>query len=240
MKRLIVATILSAILAVSSFTVEAKAIVNPNANSHVVFYIPHQDDEVLTFGVSIMNHIRAGNNVHIVLLTDGSESVIRKRLNMTEKDFSEARNREFNLSTSIMGVEPQNIDFINIKDGTFTKEKAEEVIRGYETKYPNAKHKTFSWTDSNAEHKVTGMALKKLQTTNVVSDARYYVRMGENPKGIKLISEKYSDSYKPFLLAASSAYNIENSRTGFYAIGYKSVPKSFKSFEKKPMSRYHK
>ena len=57
----------------------AKAIPNPNAKSHVVFYIPHQDDEALNFGVGIMNHIAGGHNVHVVLLTDGSAAGIRKK-----------------------------------------------------------------------------------------------------------------------------------------------------------------
>lgn len=218
---------------------EAKS--NPNANSHVVYYIPHQDDEALTFGVSILNHVKKGHNVHIVLLTDGAASVVRNKLGMSEKDFTAARNKEFALSLKNMGVKTSNIEYMNYKDSQLTVANVEEVIKTYETKYPNARHNVFSWTDKdNHDHTNSGKALKNLQNKKIVSDARYYVRRGDNPKGLKLVNEYYAISYKKPLLAVSSAYKIENKKDGLYGIGHKSVKKSFVAFEKQPISRYHK
>ena len=39
-----------------------------------VFLVPHQDDEVLTFGAAVKQHLLAGRDVILVLLTDGSSS----------------------------------------------------------------------------------------------------------------------------------------------------------------------
>lgn len=50
---------------IASETAKAAA-GNPNANSNVFFYIPHQDDEALTFGVSIMAHVLQLNNRHVL------------------------------------------------------------------------------------------------------------------------------------------------------------------------------
>jgi LmbE family N-acetylglucosaminyl deacetylase len=215
-------------------------IVNPNENSNVVFYIPHQDDEALTFGVGIMNHVMNGHNVHVVLMTDGSASNVRTSLGLTEALFTQARNREFNYSMMIMGVKPQNISYRNIKDGTLTVANSETIMKEYEAKYPNAKHKTFSWTDPHTDHANLGVALKNLNTAGVIADARFYVRRGDNPVGLILTTESFQEYYRPFLLAVSASYNMENTRLGYYAIGHKSVPASFDSFEEQPLSRYHK
>lgn len=216
------------------------AIINPNVNSHVVFYIPHQDDETLTFGTAIMNHVMGGHNVHVVLLTDGSASGVRTDLGMTELEFTEARNREFEKALNIYGVKPENIDYRNIKDGTLTVAKTDAIIREYEAKYPLAKHKAFSWTDAHVDHKNSGQALKNLLTAGILTDARFYVRRGDNPVGLTLTTEAYNALHLPFYLAVSASYKLINDRLGFYGIGYKSVPTSFDSFEEQPLSRYHK
>ena len=220
--------------------VEAAA-TNNNANSHVVFYVPHQDDEALSFGLGIINHVKSGHVVHVVLLTDGSASFVRKKLEMTEKEFTEARNKEFRLSLAAMGVKPQNIDYLNYKDSQLTVKNVEEVIKKYEKKYPNAKHKSFSWTDSgNHDHQNAGKALNNLQKTKKISDARYYVRRGDQPKGVKLTTEKYNALFKPIYQKVSKAYSTYEPDKGFYAIGRTSVKKSFIEYDKQPLSRYHK
>lgn len=215
-------------------------IYNPNINSNVVFYIPHQDDETLTFGNAIMSHVQGGHNVHVVLLTDGSASVVKTQLGMTDLEFTQARNREFALALNFYGVKPENVSYRNIKDGALTVAKTEEIIREYEANYPLAKHKAFSWTDVHVDHKNSGQALKNLQTAGVLTDARYYVRRGDNPVGLTLTTETYNALHLPFYLAVSAAYKLINDRLGFYGIGYKSVSASFDSFEAQPLSRYHK
>jgi hypothetical protein len=88
---------------------------------------------------------------------------------------------------------------------------------------------------------MTGKALKKLVDAGVTKDARYYVRRGDNPKGLKLVTEPFKETYRPLLLAVSTTYSMENHVLGFYGIGRKSASKnSFELFEKQPLSRYHK
>jgi LmbE family N-acetylglucosaminyl deacetylase len=160
---------------------------------------------------------------------------------MTEKKFTEARNKEFHLSLKAMGVKPHNIEYLNHKDSKLTVKNVEDVIKIYEKKYPNAKHKTFSWTDSgNHDHQNAGKALNKLQKSKKISDARYYVRRGDQPKGFKLINEKYDPLLKPIYQKVSKAYSTYDPANGFYAIGRTSVKKSFIEFDKQPLSRYHK
>lgn len=47
----------------------------------VIYFIPHQDDEVLSMGVSIATHVEAGHDVQVVLCSDGQSSGVRTELN---------------------------------------------------------------------------------------------------------------------------------------------------------------
>lgn len=242
MKKLIALT-LSILLVSSLFSMEvgASSVKSPNSDKHVVFYIPHQDDEALTFGVGIMNHIKAGFQVHVVLLTDGSASNVRKKMDMTPAEFTQARNKEFALSMKSMGVKTSNIEYKGFKDSQLTVSQVESVIKTYEKKYPKARHKTFSYTDSgNHDHSNAGIALKNVQKSKITSDARYYVRRGDSPKGLRLTTERYNKVYNTNMKAVSKAYSVVDEKNGFYGIGRKSVKKSFESFDKLPLSRYHK
>lgn len=242
MKKLLAFT-LSILLTVSMFSTEvgAKSVKNQNKDNHVVFYIPHQDDEALTFGVAIMNHLKAGYEVHVVLLTDGSASGVRKKMGMTPAEFTKARNKEFALSLKSMGVKDSNVQYMGFKDSQLTVAQVEKVIKSYEKKYAKARHKTFSWTDKdNHDHSNAGIALRNVQKAKITDDARYYVRRGDNPKGIKLTTEKYKTVYNPNMKQVSKAYSVVDEKKGLYGIGRKSVKKSFESFDKMPLSRYHR
>lgn len=219
---------------------QASAATNPNQNSHVIYYIPHQDDEAINFAVGILNDIQAGYNVHLVLLTDGSAAIVIKKLGMTKQEFSAARDREFAYAVNIMGVKPQNVSYQKLQDGATTVKQIESVIRAYEKKYPKAKHKAYSYTDWHNDHKNSGQALKNLKKAKVISNATFYIRFGDNPTGLTATKEPFSPIYKNFILAVSNAYKMENHRLGFYGIGWKSAGHLFKEVEKQPLSRYHK
>lgn len=214
---------------------------NPNANEQVVFYIPHQDDEALTFGVGILNHVRLGFDVHVVLLTDGGASGVRNRLGMTRPDFVAARNNEFLASLKLMGIKRENIKFLGHPDGKLTAKQMETVVRQYEKAYPGARHKTYSYTDGHPDHKNAGLGLQNANKAGVTDDARYYVRRGASaPTGSRLVRETYQPHFGPILQAVSNAYKVENPRLGLYGVGYKSVGASFRWLESTPSSHYHK
>lgn len=45
-----------------------------------LFFVPRQDDEMLTFGIGIIQAVRAGHRVHVILCTDGGLDGTRVRL----------------------------------------------------------------------------------------------------------------------------------------------------------------
>ena len=46
----------------------------------IIYFAPHQDDELLSMGVDICNSIKKGKDVHVVLCTDGSSSGVKNIL----------------------------------------------------------------------------------------------------------------------------------------------------------------
>lgn len=206
----------------------------------VVYYIPHPDDEALTFGVSIFAHLQSGKDVHLVLLTKGEGSIVKKRLGMNEEQFGNARLKEFQMSAQKLGVPQENLHYYDMGDGKVTQAGMESIISSFEATYPDASHKTFSWTDPHNDHSVSGKALKALSDRGVVSDARYYVKHQDTKRApSRLMKDRYRPYYHPFILASARVYQINNPAIGMYGIGYKSVPKSFQFIEKSPVSYYH-
>lgn len=73
---------MSALLLVLSFPekMEAAYLSNPDPNI-VIYFVPHADDETLTFSVPILNDLRAGKKVYLVLMSHGELSVARDVIN---------------------------------------------------------------------------------------------------------------------------------------------------------------
>nr|WP_239094029.1 cell wall-binding repeat-containing protein [Bacillus sp. B15-48] len=51
------------------------------SNKPIFYLVPHADDEVLTFGVDILNQLNAEREVFLILLSKGADSVAREVLN---------------------------------------------------------------------------------------------------------------------------------------------------------------
>lgn len=206
----------------------------------VIYYIPHQDDETLSFGVSIIDDIEQGKDVHIVLLTDGSASVIREKMSLSKEEFTEARNREMEKALDELGVNLNHLSKLDYADGELTVEGAKETIQEYAEKYPEAEHKTFSFYDPHSDHSNSGKALKSMQQKGVVEEAKFFI--GSNytpPQELEIKEVEYKPSYDPLIRAAASSYKIEDEQKSLYGIGYQSVPELFENLEVNPRSIYH-
>ena len=111
-----------------------------------LYFAPHQDDELLSMGVDLCASLDKGEDVHVFLCTDGSQSKVRLRLNngqkcpkhpgihqyaLTLEEFSQARDREFMDSCLALGVAPGNIHILPQRavDGSLAPERAARIIR---------------------------------------------------------------------------------------------------------------
>lgn len=73
-------TILGGVGSISDEVVYDLTKVRPSVRP-VVYIVPHQDDEILSYGIDIRNELSKGRDVHLVLLTKGEESGARDIVN---------------------------------------------------------------------------------------------------------------------------------------------------------------
>lgn len=217
------------------------------ASGPAVFLLPHQDDEIFLAG-SIKQHVVAGRNVHVVMVTDGGSTRAKDKINtrlrlegrspLSRTQLIEARNNEFMASMISLGVNKSNIHFANKEigpyyiDGKLTKYKAREVIDYYYNKLGNGSYKTVSAgigsPNSNYSHNDHKALFLALRETSKIGDQRFY-----NDKEIPGVTVQenityFKWNYKTYNLltykkTALENYFLYNPNIGRYSVGYFSV-----------------
>jgi LmbE family N-acetylglucosaminyl deacetylase len=129
-----------------------------------IIFSPHQDDETLGCGGTIIRKKQAGAEVKIVFMTDGagSHSHIIPR-----QQLAEIRAKEAVAAAQKLGVEPEDILFLGIPDGSLTKNQAvatQKVIELLSRFYPEEVFIPYSQDgvpDHNATYQTVIDALKQ-------------------------------------------------------------------------------
>ena len=237
----------------------------PKLSNTVLYIVPHQDDELLTFGIDIANSVKEGCDVHVLLCTDGASSNVRLRLgnrefctqcneqhvfDLTKADFTATRDQEFSGSCAALGVKPENVHIEDerIVDGQLTVEAAKPLIAKYVkllgddctvcTMYPNPPE------IQHIDHRRLGLAALELKKEGVI---KHLVLM-EEPY-VAVIAEHTPDD-KPTIIYASDdvAKQIENAVSEYflwkpaekrYAVGFHSVPDEMNQLKTEKGLYYH-
>ncbi|WP_028776175.1 PIG-L family deacetylase [Shimazuella kribbensis] len=226
-----------------------------------IFYIPHQDDETLSMGVGITQHLDAGREVIAVLYTDGAGSVAQKILNgevgsswwggthnpvkegyghIDNPKFSSSRTNELKSALMQLGVKPENIHIRNLSsDGILTLNEVKQLVLEYESKYPKASHKAMSQHDGSLSHALSGQALVDLYKQKAISDARLYVSRNDFTRVTvgSLVTPTTNQAFR--IKKAAMVYQAWNPVVESFAIGYHSVSTQFNSLLAKIQNRQH-
>lgn len=222
--------------------------------ANIIYYVPHQDDEILTFGASVIHHIMQGHQVHLVFYTDGSSTKAIQYFDGSEscplhgenhnfgwgrEELIEARNREMIWSSLCLGVSPEHFHWRqHAKDGQFSCEQGLQIILEFENKFPKAYHMGITYKDPHPDHANMGKALLKLIEQKKLSHARFYIKTVQLDE-IDGIEEPCQEAYIPFLHAALQTYKIYRPAANMYAVGYHSVSTTFDTQHAFPRSKYH-
>jgi LmbE family N-acetylglucosaminyl deacetylase len=154
----------------------------------IVFYSPHPDDELLSFGVIASEYVALGYEIIYVLLTSGSTSTAIKLINgelaspgngtrfvykgthnpitagytpLTVEDIGRARVAEFKSSAGEMNVTPDRVHTFNLlKDNNLKVEDVVGAMLEVVALYPEAIHWTMSTIDIHPHHRSAGEALR--------------------------------------------------------------------------------
>lgn len=155
----------------------------PTYGNDAVFIVPHQDDETISMGAAIANHVDSRRPVHLYVVTDGGASGVRTMLCtaaynnqcLSYEDFVKARNVEVVDAAMALGVPRDNIHLMGYADGTLTYDKAVAIIgKIVSTHGPSASYKTTSWLEKHSDHIALGDALNRMCRSGQVTDCRFY------------------------------------------------------------------
>lgn len=97
-----------------------------------IIFAPHQDDEVLGCGGTILQKKKLGANIKIVFMTDGSSS----HKSIEEEELKSIRANEAKQAASKLNIPSDDIIFLNIKDGKlgefheYAVSEVQKIIQG--------------------------------------------------------------------------------------------------------------
>ena len=236
-----------------------------NKTKTVLYFVPHQDDELLTFGIDIANSVKDGCDVHVIVCTDGSSSNVRLRLgnrefctqcneqhvfDLTKEDFTATRDREFFGSCAALGVKKENIHFADerIVDGNITLDGAKDIIKTFVdridadstvcTIYPNDPK------EQHRDHRTLGLAAAELYKEGAV---KHLVLM-EEPYVAVAVDHADGEEPKIFYAPDDIAQQIEKAVSEYflwdpknkrYAVGFHSVPNEMEQLKTEKGLYYH-
>ncbi|WP_044641968.1 PIG-L family deacetylase [Risungbinella massiliensis] len=206
-----------------------------------IYYVPHPDDEILTFGVPIRNDIQSGRVVFLILLSHGeSTGAIDKvsrlaKKKLTPKQIGEARVLEFRDAARSLGVEEPFYHIYNMPGGKYQHDVIQNIALYFEHNFPSVIHNTMSEEDVLSDHHIPAKVIGALQKEGKVKQFQTYSSVY-----MDRISKKKRDGYKVYLISphdkesldqAIHAYKIWNPTTGRYAIGNHSVSDQFRALQ---------
>lgn len=98
---------------------------------NILIIAPHPDDETLGCGGIIAIKSRAGYEINIIVLSDGSrlfEGTFGKNTQPSPKGISDLRKRETERTVKLLGGDPGKIRYLDYKDGSL-EEKTDEIAK---------------------------------------------------------------------------------------------------------------
>jgi len=234
----------------------------------MLYFAPHQDDELLSMGIHICNSVKNRHDVHVILCSDGSKSAVRNTLKngkacskhegthdyeLSVEEFIRARDKEFTDSCLALGVKRENIHIPTDRavDGSVETAHVENLMRRYLESFGNdAVVCTLSPNNGTAQHrdhKAVGFAAEHLLNQGIVNEAYFFIepyhiaQIVDNAEDIPQDSAilRASQDVEKHIRKAIDAYSYWNPDEGRFACGYHSVTNEFNDFLREKKCYYY-
>ncbi|TCP66506.1 PIG-L family deacetylase [Baia soyae] len=234
----------------------------PSPQKPTVFYfVPHADDEVLTFGVPIIQDLKQNKEVYVILMSHGDITGARARINkrvdpdLTSRELGQARVNEFTEATNRMGLDDDHrlvYDlFVEGGNRDLDYERAKTIVAAYVKEYPQAEFKSMSVFDVHPEHAILGKAIQELKNSNSIQNSQTFASINimrtckKSPRcsgrqekiGMPVVEQEIKltePKDKHVLSKAADAYRVWDPKKGWYSIGEISVPGQFRELKRDP------
>lgn len=231
-----------------------------------LFFVAHQDDELLTFGGPIISSLASGCETHVICCSQGERSSVRLVLGngrtcpwhddehsytLNERAFTLARDSEFFDSCLALGVPRHAIGLLHkrFSDGMLSPWDAAEVMASYLDEYPGATiytHTPLGGADQHRDHQALGIAALMLQLAGK-ADVRYFIdpyfvdglAADDDAAPVVALDAAELEGAVDCLHAAAASYRLWDPASKRYAIGYHSVPDFYAALEKSQVYYRH-
>jgi LmbE family N-acetylglucosaminyl deacetylase len=201
-------------------------------------------------GPAVRDHLEAGHDVHVVILTNGEGSAVFNELSLTEEEFAAARDDELARAARQIGVRSANIHFPAGRPagGALTVDIALGYMRDFYTQFPGAWCKAYSpltFPGRHPDHVASGQAAMQLLADGTAPNLRCYVEpwpaalsafRAANPT-VNLGAETATATQA--VLRGFDQYGYRDNAAGMYGIGHLSVGGEFDEMRPAPTSYYH-
>lgn len=158
----------------------------PERNNKVLIFSPHPDDETIGVGGYIIESIKKGADVRIVLVTDGNKHGLKSK-----------RYEEFKKATSILGVPISNLVFLNYPDGSLKKEDQNTLSSDFTNQIDNYHPDFILYPDPNdqhPDHSITGKVVEQVLSNEKPENLqtyKYLIHHSHFPQPKKLKKDLY-------------------------------------------------
>lgn len=137
-----------------------------NSKGTLLVFAPHPDDETLGCGGTIIKRLREGYKVKLIVLTDGSHShstVLKIITNPTPEDVARIRKQEVIKASEVLGIDRNDITFLDYEDGSLQvniEEATQRVIEMLKQEPKVIRIYSTHEKDGHRDHKATGLIVR--------------------------------------------------------------------------------
>jgi LmbE family N-acetylglucosaminyl deacetylase len=96
----------------------------------VLVVAPHPDDEVIGCGGTLIRHLRCGDDVRVVCVTDGRRS---RALGLTPGEMAASRRQEADAAASALGIAPY--EWLGLREGEWDDDRLRADLSGVIERY---------------------------------------------------------------------------------------------------------
>lgn len=155
----------------------------PQKGQKVLVYSPHPDDETIGAAGYIANAAKQGADVRIILITDGSKHHLKDR-----------RYEEFKKATGTLGVQPDNLVFLNYPDGKLKEQDQQKLENGLKQQFDDYSPNIVVYPhpqDKHPDHATAGRIVQKILKDKNIISYQYLVHHNRFPQPKKFAPDVY-------------------------------------------------
>ena len=131
----------------------------------IIVFSPHPDDETLGVGGTIAKEAKKGQRILVVIMTDGRHAFTTMGIDSdpSPEELKEIRKKELTKALEMLGVNEENLFFLNFEDGTLEHNESlaeEKTITVLAKNPPSEVYFTYA-KDAHADHRATNRIVRK-------------------------------------------------------------------------------